>query len=470
MPIWALWLTCFGLLTLRALIAAAESALYGISDLRAKELAEDRPGAGARVLRHKLEREATAAAIRIGMVMSGFLAAAIGALVPPRLVHLVEFGETFAGLAPPLLGALLVGLLAAVFDVLLRGLANAAPETWALRLAWLVSLLVVTLYPLMRVLLGTLNLLGRPFKVRLRFESPPPPLEELEKLLAAQAASAHIDKGAPELIRSIFELSDKRVRDVMVPRTEVVAVELSEPANEILRILAEENHSRIPVFRDEIDHIVGVLHARDLIPLLQHPELIVVPDIIRPAHFVPWMKPMGDLLREMQVRKIHMAMVVDEYGGFMGIVTLEDILREIVGDIGDEFEVEEKQVEKLADGTFLVDAGIDLDSFATAFEVVMPEESDSETLGGFISQLAGSIPEVGERFVHSGLALTVHSKEGARLDRVRVQKLQGATASPPREGAAARAGGAPADGPPPPPGEAAAEPGGSPRPPEPPAR
>ena len=165
-----------------------------------------------------------------------------------------------------------------------------------------------------------------------------------------------MDKSAPQLIRSIFELSDKRCRDVMVPRTEVVSVDISTPPDEVLRLLAEENHSRIPVYRDDVDHIVGVLHARDLIPLLQHPELIVLQDVIRPAHFVPWLKPIGDLLREMQKKKIHMAMVVDEYGGFMGIVTLEDILREIVGDIGDEFEVEEKQVEKQPDGSFLVDA------------------------------------------------------------------------------------------------------------------
>ena len=192
--------------------------------------------------------------------------------------------------------------------------------------------------PFARVLLGGVNLVLRPFGIRARFEPPPLPLEELERMLAAQAANQKVDASAPELIRSVFELSDKRCRDVMVPRTEVVAVDVSTPPTEILRILAEESHSRIPVYRDDIDHIVGVLHARDLIPLLQHPELIVLQDLIRPAVFVPWIKPVGDLLREMQKRRIHMAMVVDEYGGFMGVVTLEDILREIVGDIADEFE------------------------------------------------------------------------------------------------------------------------------------
>src|ERR1043165_5609692 len=172
------------------------------------------------------------------------------------------------------------------------------PEPWAVRLAWHVSLLRLFLWPLLKVLVSILNLVARPFGTQIRFESPPPPLEELEKLLAAQAANTEgLDKSAPQLIRSIFELSDKRVRDVMVPRTEGVAVELSTPVTELLSLLAEENHSRLPVYKDDIDHIVGVLHARDVIPLLQHPNLIVVADAIRPAVFIPWLKPIGDLLR-----------------------------------------------------------------------------------------------------------------------------------------------------------------------------
>jgi CBS domain containing-hemolysin-like protein len=175
------------------------------------------------------------------------------------------------------------------------------------------------------VLLLGVNLMLRPFGVRARFEPPPPPLEELERMLAAQAANQKVDASAPELIRSVFELSDKRCRDVMVPRTDVVAVELSASPAEILTLLAEESHSRIPIYKGDIDHIVGCC-TRDLIPLLQHPELIVLRDVIRPAVFVPWIKPVGDLLREMQRRRIHMAMVTDERG-LHGRGDLEDILR-----------------------------------------------------------------------------------------------------------------------------------------------
>jgi CBS domain containing-hemolysin-like protein len=430
-PTWALWTACLALVFTRGFVAAAESALYGTSDLSAQELAKASPGAGGRVLRHKTEREATATALRVGMVLSGFLAAAIGAFVPPQLLDFTRLGEApWLAVATVLAGSLLVGLLATLVEVTMRGLANAGPERWALRLSWLVSLLVLLFYPPMRLLMGPINLVARGFGRTLRFEPPPPPLEELEKLLAAQAAKEEVDQSAPQLIRSIFELSDKRCRDVMVPRTEVVCVDISTPPDEVLRLLAEENHSRIPVYRDDVDHILGVLHARDLIPLLQHPELIVLQDTIRPAHFVPWLKPIGDLLREMQRKKIHMAIVVDEYGGFMGIVTLEDILREIVGDIGDEFEVEEKQVEKQADGTFLVDAALEVDQFTQAFGFPLPE-GDFDTLGGFLSSLAGHLPDVGERFTFNGWAFTVHAKEGARIDRVRMTKLKAPTTKEP---------------------------------------
>jgi CBS domain containing-hemolysin-like protein len=443
MPTWVLWTACLALIVVRGFVAAAESALYGTSDLRAQDLAKSTPGSGGRVLRHKTEREATATALRVGMVLSGFLAAAIGAFVPPQLLDFTRWGEAaWLDVATVLAGALLVGVLATLIEVTMRGLANAGPERWALRLSWLVSVLVFLFYPPMRLLMVPINLVARGFGRTLRFEPPPPPLEELEKLLAAQAAKEEVDQSAPQLIRSIFELSDKRCRDVMVPRTEVVCVDISTSPDQVLRLLAEENHSRIPVYRDDVDHILGVLHARDLIPLLQHPELIVVQDIIRPAHFVPWLKPIGDLLREMQRKKIHMAIVVDEYGGFMGIVTLEDILREIVGDIGDEFEVEEKQVEKQADGSFLVDASLEVERFTQAFGFSLPD-GDFDTLGGFLSSMAGHLPDVGERFTYNGWAFTVHAKEGARIDRVRLTKLKTPSKepTPPKDSAGKEASG-----------------------------
>ena len=422
MAIWAIWLIVAGFLFGRSLLAGVEAALHAVSPLRANELAELYPGAGRRVLLLKTEQEASAAALRIGSIVCGFAAASLAVFAAPQTVDLpTADGGGWPLLATALLSALLIAGLAIMLEVGMRAIARANPEGWALRLSWLLALLVRIIRPLARGMLALLGAVVRPLARRVQFASPPPPLDELENLLAAQAANKQIDQGAPQLIRSIFELSDKRCRDVMVSRTEVVSLDIGTQPTEILRILAEESHSRIPVYQDDIDHIVGVLHARDLIPLLQHPELIVVADLIRPAHFVPWIKPIGDLLRDMQKKKIHMAMVVDEYGGFMGIVTLEDILREIVGDIGDEFEVEEKLVEKQQDGSFLVDAGLEVHEFAKAFGFALPE-GEYDTLGGFLSSLAGSLPEVGERFSFNGWQFAVHAKEGPRLRRIRLAR------------------------------------------------
>ncbi len=423
-----MWGAALGFLVLRALLAAAESALYSTSDARVKELAAIYPRTARRVLHLHAEREATAAVLRTGMTLAGFIAAALVTLAPPIFDFAAGSDPFWLSLIRVASSVLLLVLIAALLDLTARAVASANPERWALRLSGLVRPLLATVYPLLRFLVAILNVALRPLGGRVRFESPPPPLEELEKLLAAQAANRLIDKGAPQLIRSIFELSDKRSRDVMVPRTEVIALDISTPPQDILHILAEENHSRIPVYRDNIDHIVGVLHARDLIPLLQHPELIVLADTLRPAHFVPWVKPIGDLLREMQKKKIHMAMVVDEYGGFMGVVTLEDILREIVGDIGDEFEVEKKMIEKQADGSFLVDASLDVAKFVKAFGFGLPE-GEYDTLGGFLSSLAGSIPEVGDHFAFNGWQFIVHTKDGPRIERIRLIKPKGSTST-----------------------------------------
>lgn len=433
MGLWAIWLVVVGLLLCRSLLAGVEAALHAVSPLRAKELSELYPASGRRVLRQKTEREATAAALRIGSMLCGFVALALAVVsTAPALEAPTADGAGWGVLATALLATLLVSTLAIVLEVSMRAMARANPEGWALRLSWLVAGLVRIIYPPARAMLALLGAVVRPLARRLQFASPPPPLDELENLLAAQAANKQIDQGAPQLIRSIFELSDKRSRDVMVSRTEVVSLDINTEPAEILRILAEESHSRIPVYQEDIDHIVGVLHARDLIPLLQHPELIVVADLIRPAHFVPWIKPIGDLLRDMQKKKIHMAMVVDEYGGFMGIVTLEDILREIVGDIGDEFDIEEKLIEKQQDGSFLVDASLEVTEFAKTFGFPLPE-GDYDTLGGFLSSLAGSLPEVGERFAFNGWQFSVHAKEGPRLRRIRLARPKPAAAPKEKE-------------------------------------
>ena len=424
MPTWGMWAILVLLLIIRGLLAAMEAALQTLSDERAKELAAAGLPRAQRLLKLKTDPEATAASIRLGMVLSGFTAVGTGIFVIPRVldVSLLEVvASSWMVWLTPLISALVVALVATLVDITFRSAALQRPESWALNLSRLGIVSTTLLWPAVKLLVWPLNLALKPFGTKVSFQPPPPPLEELEKQLISQAQKNEVDRGAPQLIRSIFELNEKSCRDVMVPRTEVVGLSSNAPVEEILQLIAEENHSRIPVYKDDVDHIVGILHVRDLVPMLQNPELIVLSDLLRPAVYVPWVKPIGDLLRDMQRQRIHMAVVVDEYGGFSGIVTLEDILREIVGDIRDEFDEEVRAFEKQADDSFLVDAMLPVEEFSRAFDFKFPE-GDFETLAGFLSHRAGAIPEVGDRTQENGWTFIVHSKEGPKLERVRVLK------------------------------------------------
>jgi putative hemolysin len=417
------WAALLMLLLLRGLLGAMEASLHGVSDARVNELAQGGSSPARRVSRMKADLEKAGAALRVGMVLSGFTAAAMAVLVPPRMLDesLTRVLETSWPWVTPLASAMLVALAASALDVAFRSAGSQRPEVTALALSRLGAVTVGVLGPLVRGLVTPLNLLVKPFGGRVSLQTPAPPLEELEKQLIQQAQKSEVDKSAPQLIRSIFELSDKTCRDVMVTRTEVIAIDVSTPLPVILQLIAEENHSRIPVFRDDIDHIIGILHVRDIVPMVQNPELIVLRDLLRPVAYVPWVKPIGDLLRDMQRQRIHMGVVVDEYGGFSGIVTLEDILREIVGDIGDEFAKEDRSVETQADDSLLVDAGLPVADFAESFAFEFPE-GEFETLGGFLGHLAGAIPEVNDRFTHAGWTFIVHSKSGPKVERIKVLK------------------------------------------------
>jgi len=207
----------------------------------------------------------------------------------------------------------------------------------------------------------------------------------------------------------------------MIPRAQMDCVSVEDEVPEFLPVVVETRHSRFPVIGENKDDVIGILLAKELLNYYANPEGFNLHDTLRPAVFVPEGKRLNVLLREFRAKRNHMAVVVDEYGGFSGIVTLEDILREIVGDIRDEFEDDEKSVEKQADDSFLVDAMLPIEDFARAFDFKFPE-GEFETLGGFLASLAGSIPELNDRFTHNGWVFIVQVKAGPRLERIRVLK------------------------------------------------
>jgi len=292
------------------------------------------------------------------------------------------------------------------------------PERVALLLAPAVRALTVVLAPVAKVVgLAVAPLCGGPG----RFTMPLPPIEEVERALAAHARSHDPADHTSELIHRVLEFREKVARDIMVPRTEVLAVDVDTPVPEIIVLLAEEGHSRVPVYEGSLDKVVGILHARDLVPLLANPELIVLRDLLRTPTFVPWSTPIQVLLRSMQRKHQHMMIVVDEYGGVMGVVTLEDVLEEIVGEIQDEWDAEEGgAVEALPDGSFLVRGDAPVAEFNEATGAGIPAGGPYETVAGFLVALAGAIPGRGDRLRWRDWGFTISETDGRRVRRVRV--------------------------------------------------
>jgi putative hemolysin len=248
-------------------------------------------------------------------------------------------------------------------------------------------------------------------------------LEDLEQ----HRAEGVVDAEEQEMIENVLELSESRVDEIMTTRTEILALDASSDLPTVLETIRKEGYSRIPVYEDGIDNVVGVLYAKDLLDEIDRASAeFRLRDRMRQAYFVPESKPVRALLREFQGRNLHMAIVLDEYGGTAGIVTLEDIIEELVGEIGDEYEGRTPEsVRKIDENTIEVDARAYVDDLNDEFALNLPEDADYDTIGGFVFSQLGYVPKSGEHFDYGNLTLTIASAEPRRIKRVRIQKAVG---------------------------------------------
>jgi len=220
----------------------------------------------------------------------------------------------------------------------------------------------------------------------------------------------------------VFEFTDTSVREVMVPRSEVHAVEAATPLPAILKELVETGFSRMPVYQGDLDHVIGIVHIKDLLREVEKPQTQSLKVIMHPAFFVPDSMQISDLLRELQSRRTHMAIVVNEFGTVIGLVTIEDLLEEIVGEIRDEFDVDEEQpVQELPDGSLLVQGSCPLNDLKERFGLPFDETSDFRTIAGFVLATLKRFPKGGEAITHSGYKLTVVVLDGRRLRKIRIE-------------------------------------------------
>jgi putative hemolysin len=301
------------------------------------------------------------------------------------------------------------------------------PERVLITLLPSFNAIALVLSPITRSLVGIIVTLRRERPVPAPSNGVPPEQEE-----NGDAAHAYLEAGEQEgliereerrLIESIVDFGDTLVREVMTPRPDIVAIPIDATLAEVRQIFAEQQYSRVPVFRESLDHIVGFVYVKDLIrlPADAPPTERVVPQLLRPAYYVPETKRVSDLLKEFQRQQVQSAIVVDEYGGTAGLVTIEDLLEEIVGEIRDEYDVELEPVQQEADGVFVFSGNVPIEELNERLGMSISREGFS-TIGGYLLAHLGRVPTVGEQFDLDGLHVEVLEAERRRVTRVRVRR------------------------------------------------
>lgn len=414
----------FGLVLLHALLAAAFSSLVNARKQHLRESAE--AGNRQAIRAFALADDATRLlALRQFIYMLLHFAAAAVALVTGQTIAVQsgaqEAAAVFITLATLLVGALIMLLFG---ELIPSGLGSLRADKVAMSFAGPMSVLIRLLAPFSTLMLWVSNRVTS--SVGGRSNMPYITEEEIMTLVDAGQEEGVIEDEEKEMIFSIFQFNDKVVREVMIPRIDMVALNADATLDEALKVIISEGHSRIPVYEGTVDKIIGLLYAKDMLNIREDQAFRTrkIREILRAAYFVPESKRASELLEELQRRKVHMAIVIDEYGGTAGLVTIEDLLEEIVGEIQDEYDPdEEAESQQISENEYRFDAGI---SLADVNELLHAElaTDESDTLGGYIFTVLGKVPQIGETFESDGLRFTVESLDGRRIEWVRIERLK----------------------------------------------
>jgi len=394
-----------------AVLAASEVAITRMNRVRAIRLAEEGKRGSAALLRVV---ENPAPHLNVVLLLT-LLATIGGTTIATSLAvrHFERAGEIVA---------------TAAMTILLFIFAEVTPKTFAiqqtdrvaLRVAPLIALLARALGPLATGLLRVANVImpGRGLP-----EGPYITEQELRASAEVAQEEGQIEEGEVELIHSIFEFGDTIVREVMVPRPDVVAVEHDKAIRDVQAIVLTHGYSRVPVFREDLDDVVGIVYAKDVLKALhQGKHDAPLSELVREAHFIPETKKVAELLREMQKEKFHIALVTDEYGSVSGLVTLEDLLEELVGEIADEYDREEPVMAEVGEGVYRVSGKVPVDDVNELLDVELPDE-EWDTVAGLVLDLFGRIPQEGETVAFQGLRFTAEEVRGRRIATVLIERV-----------------------------------------------
>ncbi|CAN5673241.1 hemolysin family protein [soil metagenome] len=417
------------LILLNALFSAAEISLITVRRSRLQQLIDEGNRGARRVSRLVAQPSRMLAVIQLGITFVGFLAAAFAGASIVGTIEIALAGVPVVGSQAALVALLVVTLFITVVTIIFgelvpKSLGLAHAERFALFFAGPVELMGRVLRPIVWFLTAATGAIARLLGVS-EIQQERITAEELMILVERGGEQGLIEAEEQQMIGAVLELGEQRVHEVMVPRIAIVAAPSTAPLDELVEQIVREGHSRIPIYEETIDNVIGILYAKDLLPYLGKREVPAIVSILRTPLFVPESITVDDLLHSFQRRKVHIAIVLDEYGGTAGLVTIEDLIEEIVGEIQDEYDVEEPMIVELSESEARVDGRASVDDLAEHFDVEL-DGADSEhydTVGGLVYHEMAGVPAVGDTVEVDGLTLTVESTDGRRVGKILVTRL-----------------------------------------------
>jgi putative hemolysin len=415
------------LILINGFFVAAEIAFVSVRRTRLDELAEagDRRAKRAQVLMRDPGR--FLAVIQVAITFLGALASAVAAVsivtVVSEPLRQITFLADYADTIALLFVTSVVAIVSIVLGELIpKGLALGNPDRIALTVSGPITLFAKIVSPLVAVLVALTRLISKPFGID-PTRTPELSAAEIRLIVEQGSQQGVLEAEEEQMISAVMSLSDSKLHEVMVPRIDIAAIDQEASFDDAVTLVLTEGHSRTPLYKESVDHIVGILYAKDLLRIIAaggpRPRLR---DIMRPALFVPESQAVDDLLNELQRRRVHMAIVLDEYGGTAGLVTIEDLLEEIVGEIQDEFDEEEPMKVIVREGEAILDGRADIDEMGELVDPALELEDDEEydTVGGFVYHRIGRVPVVGDTVAVDPFKITVIKVIGRRVGKVRV--------------------------------------------------
>ena len=425
------------LILINAFFTSSEIAIITLNDNKIRKMAEEGDKKAKKVLKLTSDTANFFSTIQIGITLAGFLTAAAASFTFSDMLasaisksfHITSVAgkSTVEGISVAIITLVISFFSLVLGELLPKRIAMQRAQKVAFSTVGTLLVIDTVFKPVIKFLTFSTNICVRLFGLDPHANESVVTEEEIMMLVDAGEEKGVIEESQREMINNIFEFDDISATDVMRHRTEIVAVEANEMLTDVIKEVIEEGYSRIPVYEEDLDNIVGILYVKDFLPFVGKTLLkqAQAKDIMRLAHHVPESIRCGDLFKEMIAKHIHMVIAVDEYGGTAGLVTLEDLVETIVGNIQDEYDDEKEEIEKIEDGSFSIDGTTNIDEVEDILGIRLPE-GEYETLGGMIMSMLGRIPAEGEtpEVMHGGFIFKVESIEERRIQRVAVHKIE----------------------------------------------